>query len=597
MRSANESPPVPPASPSTTEDRAARVFVLVVWLASVVALAVWLAQFQSRWPWNDDVTMAPFLDPHGGMDWSSYWVPHNEHRIPLVKLAFVALMRATHDFRAGAWVHWGVLSALSFALVWALRRRTGCARATDALIPIALLSPGNFENLLSTFQLAFLLPTAISGALLVFSIASTRSLSWSGLLGIWSALVALLLCGSVGFVGACALALWPLHAGWSTWRGPGEARARRATLTVTIAGALVLGGLAVAYLDGLPRPGGPVRPDVERIGLVAMEFLTSALGSSGSLYWPWTGWLVLSVLLVALACALRGLRDRAQLPIAMQLFAGLVLALSVGVGRGNDGAGAGFVTRYVMPAAGVLCAAHACWRVLGRGTVARVAELVLFTLAAGSWLHALDYANAFGKGRIIADKRLERSIAEGAGVAELAREHWRGYYYGEATFADFLLAWRRAGFFEQVPPGERIEGEHDPLSILRVPIARVDAASTPELRTFDDGPALVARDRIELEFDAPAGVRRVSVRFGADAIGRDPELELRFELATGSGERRLLKEARLAPRSQPGIDPWQVLEAALPDEGGRVVLVARRAQAGATPLWILLRGVRFRSGG
>jgi hypothetical protein len=59
-----------------------------------------------------------------------------------------------------------------------------------------------------------------------------------------------------------------------------------------------------------------------------------------------------------------------------------------------------------------------------------------------------------------------------------------------------------------------------------------------------------------------------------------------------------LKEARLAPRSQPGIDPWQVLHASLPvGGGGRVVLVARRGNGGGAPLWILLRGVRFDRGG
>lgn len=605
MRSANDFPPVPTEScapgamtRASLDDRAARVFVLLAWLASVVVLALWIARFQSRWPWNDDVTMAPFLDAHVEMDWSSYWLPHNEHRIPLVKLAFVALLKATHDFRAGAWLHWGLLSSSSLALLWALRRRTGSARVCDALIPIALLTPGNFENLLSTFQLAFLLPTVIGSALLVFAVASTRALAWRGLLAIWSALVALLLCGSIGFVGACVLALWPLQAGWSCWRASGDTRARRAALSVTIAGALVLGGLALMYLDGLPRPGGAVRPDVERIARVAAEFLTCALGPGASLYWPWTGWIVGAVLLVAFACSLRGWRERTGFPIALQLAAGFALALSFGVGRGNDGIGAGFVTRYVMPSACVLCAALACLRVLGRGVVARVAGLVLFTLVAGTWFHALDGANAFGTGRIITDKRLERSIAERAGVVELARENWRGYFYAEASFAEFVQSWRRAGFFEQVPPGERIEGDPDPLAVLRVPIARVDAAATPELREFDDGPALVARERIELEFDVPSDARAVSVRYGVDAIGRDPELELRFEFVARSGERRLLKEARLAPRSVPGIDPWQVLEASLPAGlEGRVVLVARRVNGGETPLWILLRGVRFPRGG
>src|SRR5262245_3824925 len=83
--------------------RAQELCVWLAWIVCAVVLVVWTMRFASKLPFQDDMLMAPFVDPARPLTWDMLWAQHNEHRIPLPKLVYVALVGGFHDLRAGVW--------------------------------------------------------------------------------------------------------------------------------------------------------------------------------------------------------------------------------------------------------------------------------------------------------------------------------------------------------------------------------------------------------------------------------------------------------------------------------------------------------------
>ncbi len=134
--------------------RGRRIFVLGAWLAATSAALVLVHCYSSNspyadeWPWLDVVV--------GDRACDAAWLlePENHHRVPLAKLLYVGLARATNDdFRAGAVANVLVLSAASLGLLWAVRRARGETRLSDVILPVALLHLGHWYNLIWGHQL------------------------------------------------------------------------------------------------------------------------------------------------------------------------------------------------------------------------------------------------------------------------------------------------------------------------------------------------------------------------------------------------------------------------------------------------------------
>lgn len=599
-----EIPEFPPVRTDATTPyrRAAFWFVALVWLASSLALWNFAARRVSVLPFTDDIAMALTLAAPEPFSAELLWAPNNEHRLPVPKLVYIALLSTTHDFRTGAWLQAGVLSVASLALLAALRRRRGHLEFTDAVIPLLLHDLGNTENLLNSFQLAFSVPMFLVCALVTLALAWKKPPSWRGYACLWLLLVLLVGCGGVGFPYALACVAWPLHGGWRAWRERGSGW--RATLSVTLAGVVLLTAAIVGYVSAIVMLPGFAPPSLTRFLAVSAQFLASGIGVTGAIWWPWSiaVLVVLAIALVHLSRAFRAPDERElALPLLCLLAGGVALALLVAWGRGSDSEFAGLTNRYVLLAAVTLTIAHLSLRVTAGGAFARNVRWVAFATVVASVAPNVDYAavTARQRARVTRDF-LERSRA-GAGIDELARETYMSFFYSAESFAEHLHAFQRSGYLEFLLPGERLGSAEDPLGSLEPKPARVTAVEGPDVRLLEGRPALVTRGLTRVEYDVPSGMRSVRVLAAAAGDASATSVPFTAEWRASDGYVETLAVLTLTRASRPPNAAWEVLELALP--------APRSAQASATLAlrfepptenttdgWNFLRDVEFGSG-
>src|SRR5205823_2555287 len=119
-------------------------------------------------PIGDDYDLVPALSGARPIAADWLWSQHNEHRIPLPRLVLLASYRLSgYDFRAGMFVNVVLLAALAAGLIAAARGLRGATWYSDAFFALALLHGGHHANLLWSFQVAFVLATALAGAILL----------------------------------------------------------------------------------------------------------------------------------------------------------------------------------------------------------------------------------------------------------------------------------------------------------------------------------------------------------------------------------------------------------------------------------------------
>lgn len=87
------------------------------------------------------------------------WEPFTYHRCTAVKLLIYAWGRLTHlNLKAGAFVMLGLCVLAAVLVLRTLAKARGRLLYTDLILPVIMLSPMHLPNVLSMFQLAFLLP-------------------------------------------------------------------------------------------------------------------------------------------------------------------------------------------------------------------------------------------------------------------------------------------------------------------------------------------------------------------------------------------------------------------------------------------------------
>ena len=527
--------------------RAEEGFVALVWCVAAVVLVSYVGQHAGTLPFTDDVLMGRYLDPTVDIDLHVLWAQHNEHRIPLPKLLYMALVGGFRDLRAGCWFHVLALLAVSLGLLLVLRERTGRWRVSDASIPLALLTAGNAENLLNSFQVAFALPFALMGTLLAMSLAGFEPRTAARQVPVWAVLLLLVGCGGVGVVYAGVLALWPIGASIRAARArqPGW----RGLLLAGAAGGVALALAVAAYFHDLVPMAAPAVPGPSDIARTAFQYLACGAGALAMQIEPWPGWLAAAALFAGALSVIRGLRAGAPAAsaVAAQLAAGAVLAVVVGIGRAADGPNAGFANRYVELSALLLCTSHLALRSFARGAWARLAELVLFACLLAWSLGGHTFALNLAHGRAIIQRRFEEQARQGAGIEELARANWRGFFYGEEAFADELRAWQRAGFLEDVRPGERlveVEGVR-PSALLPGTLRGLEHEVELEPRGFGGRYALVTRGALRIELAVPPGARSLRMLVANEPAGQP----LRYGVQV-TGDGTLLLESEVEALEQ-----------------------------------------------
>lgn len=373
----NAAVPAQPAPVPTLLDRGVLLFVLVVWALMVYGALYLVWNYGGRIPYDDDWFLAPVLTGHQPVNFIWLWSQINEHRFPLPKLTLFGLYTIfQYDVRSAMYFNVACLAVLSLAMIWGARRLRGRASLADAVFPIALLHWGHCENLLFGFQVFFVLPTFLAGIVLLLIVRQgvIRTFGASLLAGI--CVVLLPLCGAGGVAFVPALAVWLGYSALVGFRSTEAGRTRNgAVLMAAAVLALLLTGF---YFIGLVKPWyHPPSPSWWASLLVATQFLSNAFGLIGAERWPFSGLVVLGLLLVSTAalplawyCQAqergRGVRLALLLVSAQVLLAGLTagLCMVLGLGTGMPGLPSlpgfpGFAVRFIPLALLLLCGVYA----------------------------------------------------------------------------------------------------------------------------------------------------------------------------------------------------------------------------------------------
>ena len=364
---------------------------VAAWVVPLVAVAclgvlvAFVAKNGSRTPFHDEYANFHLL--FGNATAADYWSQHNEHRIPLPRLLYVAAVKlAGTDFRAPLALNVVMLVVATAAVLGAVRARRGRYAVSDIAIPLLLLGTQHFDNLLWGFQVQFVLSTALVLAALALVAWPGEAAATNRLLALSVVAAALPLCGANGAPTGLALAGFLVVAGSRRlWSG-------RASGLFGVVGGLAAAGVVAATFLGLnrvPRPTGSVEAFLGGlVNLPAFGFGPAAYLSHGEAYDGITAagvvttafLFVTAVMLVRVVVTDPKERDRA---LALAAILAGIAGLAIGISYGRSGHARGvFAGRYVTLFTPGIVAAYVAWVWYGRGRVVPVALAVVAACAA-----------------------------------------------------------------------------------------------------------------------------------------------------------------------------------------------------------------------
>jgi hypothetical protein len=386
-------------SPSQTS-KTVRVFVWSIWFAMVFTALVCIAKYGRNIPLAEDwVLVAPLTGQEPNL-LSWLWAQNNEHRIPLPRIMLLALLKVTHgDFRVGMVFNVITLGMLAFAMIQLARQIRGKTDFADAFFPLILLHLGNWENLVWSWQLSFVVPVIIiCGVLLVILNQPTLSTPNTAILAGVS-LILLPLCGGTGILFMPFLLLWLCYCGllhWKAAKNGSEQRWLGGFLLVNVAIALCILGL---YFINYERPyWNPPSPGLGATLKTSGMFLALGFGPVAAKSWGLFIFIAFAILVPTLRVIILGVLrtqgiERYRALGLFLFFICLVLyALALGWGRSGLVPTAGMPMRYVLLAVPIFCTSFFIWelygsyefsKILQRGLLVIMCLLIPFNTKAG----------------------------------------------------------------------------------------------------------------------------------------------------------------------------------------------------------------------
>jgi hypothetical protein len=383
--------------PTPHPTRRTTQILLSLWVVLTLAQLAFVLGYGHNQPWADEWEFVPTLTGHEPVG-PFFLNPHNEHRLPLPRLIYVALWELTHDFRSGMVLQVCLLSIMAYRGMHLAEWRRGRPHWADAFFPLTLLHVGHCENLLMGYQLCFVLASALAFGVLELAVRATPQngprTTWLAAL----AALALALCGGFGIILAVPILVWvgSLVVTRTPETSPpsplSEAeRGNRNRPLCQIAISLVTVAYIAYYFATYERP--PTHPPFAWKNWVASfevagQFLAISFGIGVGAVW----FVVLPVLLLASGTAIR---TRGIFAVAV---GAILLALAIGASRGgfNSQMGMGLWPRYsvlawLFPAATYLASlnhrdARSHWMPIGMATLAILAYFP-------NTIYGLNYGN------------------------------------------------------------------------------------------------------------------------------------------------------------------------------------------------------------
>ena len=353
-----------------------------VWAFATLAALSFVLFLGTNAPYADEWEFVPALvgdEPQ--LPW--LWQQHNEHRLPLPRLVVLALFKATHDFRAGSVLQVVMLSGLALYLMRLAKKLRGAAHWTDSFFPISLLHIGHWENFVMGYQVCFVLFAVLATGLAVTTLHTTRANAFRSGIIAGTLLMLIALTGGSGLAVVPAVAVWLVVLSFWVWRDGSRGKA----LLVLLLAALPFVYLG-AYFVGYHRPPHHPPPCTDPLAVLRVggEVLAVSFGIG-----VWGVWFLAFPVVVALGIAtLVLLKRKWKEPTERLSIEGLVavvagvtsVAVAIGVGRGEWGAGMGLWSRYSLLVWPLLGTAYLVWVKYGSVSRAKWVPVALCVAAA-----------------------------------------------------------------------------------------------------------------------------------------------------------------------------------------------------------------------
>jgi hypothetical protein len=531
-------------------------FVWLVWV-SLLALAVaYVVRFGPDVPLWDDYAVVPQLVGTHPVSLGWLWSQHSEHRIPLARLILLGVFRlSAADPRPVMLLCVGLLASLAAGLVLAVRKSRGRLLAADAFLPVVLLGLGHHENFLWAIQITYVMPVFLLGVVLTLIVGSRPFPSFRTLTLASVCMVLMPLCnaGGLAFIPALAAWIWVLSLAVAQGRTP-LPRSRSIRIAVLPIPAVVL---LLLYFRGYESPKHHAAAGAPAAALrTAVQFLGMGLGEPGATLWPWSGLIVVGLLLTAVLVQVvawvRRPEERGQIEgFVWVLGATVCLALGTGWGRSGEDALAGLQPRYVTLAAPALLTAYLTFARYGPGLVRSLLPLCMMAGALVLlWPNTLEAWQAGSKAGAKA-QAFDREVAAGTPLFRLVRRHVPFLHPSQEGLHEALELLRRAGIgkFRSIQPDPAFEERSIPLKPADVRLA-----------TWNGGRIEVTGPDPWIRFDLPSPVEVRGVRLSYSHSNPDGA-PARFRLAWRG-------PAQLGPLGETQYGDWN-----LPTGPGRTTTV------------------------
>jgi hypothetical protein len=420
------------------------------WAVITLAMFILVATYGPNLPRWDDFDVVEVIAGRRRLAIEWLWSFHNEHRVPLPKLILLLLYRLSgNDFRAGMFFNVAVLSVLGGVALAVAGRRRGGSRTYDLLFPLVLLNPSNAVNFFWSWQLQFVLSTAIVGVLILLVVARA---SWPGIpvtLAGGICLVVLPLCGANGVALVPALVGWLLAASLAQYISEDTNRRRWAIAGVatTIPGIF----LTILYFSGF-RSSGHQQQAVELGSALrtSAQFASLMFGTKARDLWPVSGLAALTLVTVSVLLLIRALAigPACERPRVLGLLCafGALASLTLGIGWGRAAAGeqAGFEARYVTLTSPIWLALIFTWDIYTPAALRRVVlTLLVTTMLVLLWPTAHD---AIDNGKSLASQATMffHDVSFGEPIYRLAKRHAPFLHPSQDVLADELALLKKA---------------------------------------------------------------------------------------------------------------------------------------------------------
>jgi hypothetical protein len=437
--------------------------LLFVWAAWSTTLfgALRVVYRGRKYPFADDWMLVRVWAGEQPVTLSWLWAQHGNHRIPLVKLVFLALYNrfTSYDLRIGVLFNVVALATLAAGMILTVRRLRGYTAYSDAFFPLALLQWG-LTAVWWNFGVHFVCWTVVATSFLLIVVRHEGRMSVEyALLGA-TCLLFLPMCGTIGLALVPGLAAWLLLVGALEWQS--ENGSRQGALVAILGGAAAV-GVALVYPVGL-NFGSEYRSENFTLALrTGARFLSAGFSNAFVAIPNVPSQLIMPCLVLVslggLASAMRSRRSELRRAMGLVFFLAAMgcLAFAIGVGRGGLQRGGlrwdtgVFDYHYGLLAVPFLSWAYLVWclyyhsRPVGR--LVQMSLLVLMCVVFSLNLHAQSEPARLRD----AEEQFEEDVRAGLPAPLLAERHLKLFWgeehpdQGKAVVAKGLQWLRRTG--------------------------------------------------------------------------------------------------------------------------------------------------------